>query len=228
MTYSTGIGSNPESIAIGDFNNDYRPDIVVAQSGTRSVGVLLRGDNGAMKRVKIFSTGSDSKPHGLAVGDFDNDGRLDITVANNGNANIGLFFGFGNGTFSSQSIISLGEGSYPIWVGVGDFNNDMRVDIVVADNISPAGIIVLLNNGNGSFEIKRTYNVPDQPSAGAVGDFNGDGRLDLVVSQSYSSTVTILLGHGDGTFENKVNYSTGGSFYSLYRSCLVILTVMVV
>ncbi|CAF4490488.1 unnamed protein product [Rotaria sp. Silwood2] len=209
-TYSTGMGSNPQSIAIGDFNNDYREDIVVAHSGTGSVGVLLNVDSVDFESVRIFPTGSGWKPHALAVGDFDTDGRLDITVANNGDANIGFFFGLGNGDFSNQIIVSVGEGIYPIGVDVGDFNNDKRLDVVVANNISPSPIIVLLGNGNHSFQIQMTHGVLPTGTV-AVGDFNGDGRLDLVATNYYDNSVTVLLGYGNGTFGNISIYPNSGN-----------------
>ncbi|CAF3807942.1 unnamed protein product, partial [Rotaria sp. Silwood1] len=204
-TYSTGMGSNPQSITIGDFNNDYRPDIVVANSGTGSVGVLLSGDSVDFESVRAFSTRSGSKPHGLAVGDFNNDGRLDITVANNGDANIGFFFGVGDGNFSNQSTVSLDEGIYPQEVDVGDFNNDNQLDVVVTTNMLPAPIIVLLGNGNGSFQIKMTSGAP-RADVVRVGDFNSDGRLDIIVNNLYNKAVSVLLGDGNGSFGNILIY----------------------
>ena len=63
-TYSTGIGSNPQSIASGDFDNDNRKDIVVAHSGTGGVSILLNVNSGSFGSVRTFSTGSNSKTHG--------------------------------------------------------------------------------------------------------------------------------------------------------------------
>ncbi len=208
MIYSTGYASNPQSIAVGDFNNDDQQDIVVVHSGTKSVGILLKADSAAFESIKTFPTGSLSKPQGIAVGDFNNDRQLDITVANNGNANIGFFFGLGDGTFSSQSTVFLGEGVFPGWVGVADFNNDKQLDVIVTVNIRPSPIIVLLGHGDGSFRITETYGVAGATSA-AVVDFNHDGRLDIVVTNYFDQSVTILLGYGDGTFGNQTNYSTG-------------------
>jgi hypothetical protein len=216
--YSTGIGSNPQSIAIGDFNNDYRADIVVAHAGTGSVGVLLKADRGGFEVLKSFSTGSFSKPYAVAVGDFDNDGRLDIAVANNGNWNIGFFFGFENGTFLSQSTIFLGKAIYPVWIGVGDFNNDKQLDVVAAVNQAPSPVVVLLGNGNGSFQIKMTYGVAAS-GYGAIADFNNDDRLDLVLTLLYKNMITILLGYGDGTFGNATTYQTG--YGSVAQSVIV-------
>ncbi|CAM4827581.1 unnamed protein product [Rotaria magnacalcarata] len=206
-TYATGIGSNPQSVISGDLNNDHRPDIVISNSGTGSVGVLLRADNGAFGTVITFSTGFGSKPQSVAVGDFDNNGLLDIAVAHNGLANVGLFFGSGNGTFSSQRTYSLGSGFFPVWIGVGDFNSDSRLDITTIDNIGHR-IAVLLGSANGSFENKMTY-LNRLLGWATIGDFNNDSRLDVAVCQNDDNTIIVLIGNGDGTFSNQMIYSTG-------------------
>ena len=198
--------SNPQSLVVGDFNRDNKTDIVIAQSNAGSVGLFLKVDNGALKKFETLSTGSFSKPHVLAVADFDNDGCLDIAAANNGNANIGVFFGLGDGTFIDQKVILLQENIHPIWVGSGDFNNDKNIDIVISNNVPPTPVIVLLSNGDKSFRIMMTEGI-DAAEMGAVGDFNNDGQLDLVIVNKGSSNVAIMLGHGNGTFSNATTYS---------------------
>src|SRR5258708_37376460 len=49
------------------------------------------------------------------------------------------------------------------------------------------------------------------PVSVAVADVNDDGKPDLLVANSQSSTVSVLLGNGDGTFQTAVSYSPGGS-----------------
>ncbi|CAF4182995.1 unnamed protein product, partial [Rotaria magnacalcarata] len=78
MTFSTG--SVPNSVAVGDFNNDTQLDIVVANSHDKNVSVLLGYCNGSFQNQMTFSTGS--YPQSVAVGDFNNDTRLDIVVVN--------------------------------------------------------------------------------------------------------------------------------------------------
>ncbi|CAF4309273.1 unnamed protein product [Rotaria socialis] len=207
--YSTPIDSNPQSISMGDFNKDNRTDIVVSNSGTGSVGLLLRADSGAFGSLTTLSTGLNSKPDSVAVGDFDNDGLLDIVVALNGQASVGVFYGFGNGTFSKQNNYSLDNGFYPVWICVGDFNNDRRLDILTIDNIGRR-ITVLLGSGNDFFEKKTTYTSSYLGEA-AVGNFNNDSRLDVTICQIGDNTIIVLLGNGDGTFSNQITYSTGAN-----------------
>jgi FG-GAP-like repeat/Bacterial Ig-like domain (group 3) len=79
-----------------------------------------------------------------------------------------------------------------------DFNRDGRLDQAVLN--AEGGVSVLLGNGDGTFTMKSSPAVGNDPYAMAVGDFNGDDIPDLAVANNSDSTVSILLGKGDGTF----------------------------
>ena len=134
ITYSTGSYSCPVSVVVGDFNNDGRLDVAVANSGTDNIGVLFGNGNGTFSSQTTFSTGSGSQPYSLAIGDFNNDNQLDIAIANYGSNNFGVLLGCVNGTFFSQLTYLTGDGSQPFSIAVGDFNNDSRLDIIVANS----------------------------------------------------------------------------------------------
>ena len=71
------------------------------------------------------------------------------------------------------------------WVTViGDFNNDGRADIAMANFDSPGYATVLLGNGHGSFAYESAPPVEKVPNGIAAGDFDGDGKLDLVSAAS--------------------------------------------
>ncbi|CAF5195510.1 unnamed protein product, partial [Rotaria magnacalcarata] len=130
-TYSTG--STPMSIAVADFNNDSRSDIVAANYNSQTVSIFLGYGNGCFTNQSIYSTGPDSSPYFVAVGDFNNDTAIDIVVITRGTNNLGIFLGYGNGTFSSVTLKAMGYGSNPFCVLIGDFNDDRKLDFAVAN-----------------------------------------------------------------------------------------------
>jgi hypothetical protein len=91
---------------------------------------------------------------------------------------------------------------------VGDFNGDGAADLAIASQDSN-DVTILVNNGQGNFQVTATYQVDATPIGAMVADFNGDGHLDLVVGYyNFTNTnVTVLLGNGDGTFQAPLDYA---------------------
>jgi hypothetical protein len=203
-------------VTVGDFNNDKRLDIAVADSGTDSVLTLLRYDTGAFGNQTVYLIGTDSQPTSVAVGDFNNDSQLDFVVANGGNDNIGVFLGLGNGTFSSQTTYSTGSRSYPWCTAVADFNKDSRLDIVVGNQWGST-IGIFLGFGNGTFSSQTTYSTGynSGPISITVGDLNNDSQLDIVVVNNYYNNIGIFHGYGNGTFSSQTIFSTGTNSYPI-------------
>jgi hypothetical protein len=210
MIYSTGNASDPTGVAVGDFNNDNRLDIVVANSGTDSVGVLLGYGNGTFSIIKIYSTGNGSISRSVTIGDFNNDDRMDIAVANHGTDSVGVLLGYDDGTFGNQIAFSTGPTSSPWGLAVGDFNNDNQLDIATS-NYNDNNVGVLLGYGNGSFADIVTYSTGDgsSPKFIIVGDFNNDRILDIAVANYGTNNIVVLFGFGDGSFLLGTAYSTG-------------------
>ena len=160
--------------------------------------------------------GAAQEPWGVATGDFNNDGKADIVITNYettaptaGNT-VTVVPGNGDGTF--QTALNYTVGTNPIGVVVADFNGDGNLDLAVA-NYGSGNVSVLLGNGDFTFQNAVNYSVGGAPNAIVVGDLNGDGKLDLIVSDS--NGFVVLPGNGDGTFGNKLVYSTtyGGVEY---------------
>ena len=130
--YSTGTYSSPYSIGAGDFNGDTYLDIVVANSNSSNIAILFGCGNGSFVNQTTYLT--DSYPYSVDVGDFNNDTILDIIVANYGSNTVRVFRGYQNGTFAIMEPVQLEYGSHSFSVVVGDFNNDEKLDFVVANN----------------------------------------------------------------------------------------------
>jgi hypothetical protein len=210
MNYSTGVGSVPKYVRVGDFNNDIHLDIAVINSGTNNIVILFGLGDGTFLLGTAYSTGIGSEPDALAIGDLNKDGRLDIVVANYYAYNIGVFFGYGNQLFAGATTYTSGDGSQPHSVAIGDLNNDGWSDIVVA-NYGTDNVGVLLGHRNGLFDPIITYLTGNgsAPYSVAVIDFNNDTHVDIVVTNSETDSITILFGYGNGTFAIEVTYSTG-------------------
>jgi hypothetical protein len=207
-TISTAT-SRPIAIWIADFNNDTILDIVTANYGTQSVSIFYGYGNGNFSDPKTYSTGYDSLPLSMAIGDFNNDRYLDLAVANYGTDNIGIFFADGHDTFKNQMTLSTGFGSHSYSIAVGYSNDDILLDMAVA-NYETNKIGVFINSGSNTFANQATYSIdPSSPYCISAGDLNSDNRLDLVVTNYGTGNIGVFLGHGDGTFFISKIYSTG-------------------
>ncbi len=195
------VGNAPQATAVGDFNEDGWQDIVFASSSGNYVSLLLgRTDESATFRNAVtFGIGAGStNPRGLVVADLNNDGRLDIAVANFGSANISVLLGNGNGTF--RSAVTYGAGAGASAIAVGDFNNDSIPDLATA-NATANTVSILLGLDNGVFGPPANIAAGTTPMSLVVGDLDNDGRPDDVATANFgSNNVSVLLGNGNGTF----------------------------
>ncbi|WP_241654520.1 FG-GAP-like repeat-containing protein [Granulicella sibirica] len=209
--------------AVADLNNDGKLDLIMIGAGNVSV-LLGNGDGTFQAQTATFATGDG--PKGLAAGDFTGDGNLDLIVAvTNG---LALLQGNGDGTFQPAQTTALtgldrGLSTVPLTpeaVSVGDFNGDGKLDVASA-NYGTAqstsqgdSVSVLLGNGDGTFQTPLEYTTQQASGSVAIGDFNGDGKPDLTVTSiatsngsESQSTVYVLIGNGNGTFQQPVAYA---------------------
>ncbi|CAF1471689.1 unnamed protein product, partial [Adineta steineri] len=146
VTYDTGDDSDPYAVAVGDFNGDGKIDIVSANEDANNIGIFLNNGDGTFAAQVTYDTGSSTYPYGVAVGDFNGDGKIDIVSTNSNADNIGIFLNNGAGRFAPQVTYDTGSNTYPYGVAVGDFNGDGKIDIVSAnEDANNIGVFLQLN-----------------------------------------------------------------------------------
>jgi hypothetical protein len=137
-------------------------------------------------------------PRGIAVGDLNEDGKLDLAIPNYAfSGTLSICIGNGDGTFHPRQDYWAGAGA--VAAIVADLNGDGHQDVIVGgeDTIT---LWVLLGRGDGTLDAGVGIPVPNfgETRGIAAADVNGDGKLDLLAGGPYS--IQVLLGNGDGTF----------------------------
>src|SRR6266700_577854 len=217
----TPVGANPWYFAVGDFNGDGKLDLAVADYGcpldcnsspSNTVTVLLGLGNGTFQPAPSLTVGNG--PAGVAVGDFNGDGRQDLAVANVNDNTLSVLLGNGDGTFQAPHTFADPGMTHPYFVAVGDFNGDGKPDLVVTNHLFTT-TSMLLGNGDGTFQPAQDFPVDSDPVFVTVGDFNGDRKPDLAVANLHSLNISVLLGNGgSSTVAATPTFSPGGGTYT--------------
>ncbi|MBA3287766.1 MAG: VCBS repeat-containing protein, partial [Acidimicrobiia bacterium] len=201
---ATEDGGLPLSIALADFNGDAKLDVVSGYN----LSVKLGNGDGTLQ-APISANGSRFNSDTVPVGDFDEDGNLDLLSSSGG---VTVLKGRGDGTFETGPTIATGARA----AVVGDVDADGNLDVVVTSSETQYGYCgyygcsdpttteyatVLLGYGDGSFAVPLTSTLGSHPgyagvSAAVLGDVDGDADPDLAATGS-SGTVSVALNDGD-------------------------------
>jgi len=199
--FSFALNSAPTGIATGDFNGDGFPDLAVTQNGIGEVAVVLGTGlpvlgSGSFGPAAYVAAGP--QPFHILVADFNENGVLDLAVANTASGGIRVLSGIGNGTFSSPTTLLSGNSST---VGAADFNHDGILDIVTGTVTgNNAGQVEMFLGrgaggvGNGTFASASVYASHGDVYQLITGDLDGDGGTDVVTAQGYGNDIALLPG----------------------------------
>lgn len=224
-----GTFQNPQSyptsngplfrIAVADLNNDGNADVVAAHSESNIISVFLGNGDGTLQPSVDYEVGN--QPFTPIAADFNGDGILDLAVTNAASNSISVLLGNGDGTFQTQVVYTTGAN--PDTVVTGDFNGDGILDLAVSDSGSNS-VSILLGNGDGTFGSGREFSTGSFPRTLVAADFNGDGHLDLATVNPANSggatSISVLLGNGDGTFQPFKQYGSGDELLTLITADL--------
>jgi enediyne biosynthesis protein E4 len=195
-------------VAWFDYDDDGRPDLIVANDSTPNYLYHNKGD-GTFENVSYLSgaalneNGRAQAHMGVAIGDYDGDGRDDIHITNFADDSNVLYHNDGGGIFTDVTFASgLGEVSIP-FLGWGtnffDYDNDGALDLLAVNgHVYPIADVadwgtsyrqrpLLFRNVKGKFyEIGSSagaaLNFPRASRGSAVGDFDNDGDLDILIN----------------------------------------------
>jgi hypothetical protein len=216
---SFATGGFPFSVTSGDFNGDGKLDLAVACGGngsineSGSISILLgNGDGTFQNHVDYTPPGTGLQTiSAMTMGDFNGDGNLDAALVDEGaegQNDLFILLGNGDGTFQFNNPVPIvGQ---VLWMLAADVNGDGKLDLVNSLH-SEGDIAVLIGNGDGTFQPPVEYSTGgNYPLQTVAGDLNADGKLDLAVANEPNdlSTVAVLLGNGDGTFQSPITFST--------------------
>ncbi|MFC1609321.1 FG-GAP-like repeat-containing protein [Myxococcota bacterium] len=218
------VGSAPVAVTLDDFNDDGFSDVAALNFESDNISVLASldtragiGDGTLAPAIPVDVGGS---PAMLTSADFDQDGVLDLAVANSGSGNVSVLLGsgaggVGHGTFETP--VDYAVGSLPLAIVAGDFDNDGVIDLATADS-GVDQVSILLSTGAdgvsaGGFGSAQNISTGTEPCGLAAIDLNHDAAIDLIVANRQSNDVSILLGIGDGSFSGSTEpVGAGPSF----------------
>lgn len=183
------------SVVAADFNGDGWNDLITANHATEAIGVLMNQSDGTFAPEVTYTTMA--APTLLKAADVNRDGKMDLVISYNWNAEI--LYNQGAGTFASKQEIVSGT-NYTDVVAT-DLNGDGQSDLVITRNaFKVTDIEIFINQGQGTFVPAGVYPT-DGYTLMSVADLNGDTYPDILVNTNATTLASnILLNQGDGTF----------------------------
>jgi hypothetical protein len=192
---SYAAGREPSDIEVLDLDRDSDIDLAIANHETPSITVLFNDGRGhfAPAPGSPFNTGARPHIHGLATGDFDGDGWMDVAVESADTKEVRVLRG---GPRGLSAPVSVFVGTMPYFrLGVGRVTGEERPSILVpghGDNTVRA----IGSEGGILRAAAWTIRLAAQPWMVVAGDVNGDGRDDVVVVESDAISVWLASGRG--------------------------------
>ena len=200
---SVNIGSSSighHAVAIKDFNEDGKKDIVVTNRGEATLSILTNSGNGALSHYQTITIGGSG--YSIVASDFNRDNKIDIasTILSEGKLSVVTNVGLNITNFRNYN-----TGSYPINLTTTDLTGNGYPDFIVA-NSNENTISILTNSGTGVLGNKINITVGANPTDIVTGDLNGDDVIDIATSNSGSNTISVLFGIKEPLSNTLISY----------------------
>jgi hypothetical protein len=188
-------------VAVGDFDEDGSPDLVMAVQGRSDAVELWLGNGDGSLRARQPHTGSFSGR--VYVADVNRDGHLDVVTTNAYDTNLRVLLGWGDGTFTKLGTTSAGEVNTRIFIR--DWDGDGIPDLLATGTT----LHMLLGTGDGNFSKQLDCQVAVDVRSTVIADFNQDGKQD-VATYSYSLAISVMLGDARCGLSARTDYPMTG------------------
>ncbi|HMJ67304.1 MAG TPA: choice-of-anchor tandem repeat GloVer-containing protein [Cyclobacteriaceae bacterium] len=181
-------GTQPQIFAPADINGDGKIEIAVANIISGNISVLSNASVPGTVSMSKFDYSTDLQPYGLATGDIDNDGKLDVATANLDGNNISVFRNQGTSVVATGSLarFDIPTDAKPFSIAMADVDVDGKTDLVVT-YVNGTKISIFHNSGlAANVSASSFYRVDvttlSSPSHVSVADLNGDNKPELIVT----------------------------------------------
>ena len=195
------VGKHPyQRVRVADINMDGKDDIITTNLEGDNVTILLCGGKGNFNEAKGSPFPCGDSPFGVAIGDVNGDGKLDLAIVNSpsstadrtGVNGLTVLLGDGTGKFTMMKGSPFDAGKIPNRVAIGDVNGDGIKDIIVSDNNSDKITLYLMGKTGNVASLSRIL-VGNHPKGVAIADLNGDGKGDIVVCNNADNDILIII-----------------------------------
>ncbi|MEO8426018.1 MAG: FG-GAP-like repeat-containing protein, partial [Verrucomicrobiota bacterium] len=205
LTESAVLGARSLSdAAYFKLDGDVFPDAVTVDLLTNRLSVLRGLGDGRFVPFTNYPTMGDTRK--VVFGDLNRDGIKDVAAMSSSGRGADLFLGVGDGTLTQLAPVSTNAFGLAQAVALGDFNGDLRDDVVVTYF---GQAVVFLSQATGGYQPGQPYPVGGSPESIAIGDLNHDGHPDIIVANRSRDDLSVLLGAAGGNFLPEVCYPVG-------------------
>ena len=220
QTVNSG-GNEPVAIAARDLNGDGFVDLAVANRSGDNIAVI-DGSASGFRPARPFASGTaNSEPNGIALDDFNGDGKIDLVVSNKFSSDVSVLLGDGHGSFGApRGFVADQE---PLSVVVSDVNQDGTPDVMTLNQgVQIPDVVVLLGNPDGSLVGVEDLFTQPNPDTIVCGDVDNDGLPDLIVGHppappSTVGTLLVYRARAQGGFAPPTSVQSVGDGFGLAR-----------